>query len=411
MNAELSGQGATSHLDMPFLTTFFRDYSAQAKTSETFTLRSLAPRVKTITAASKDKLPWLKLAAFGEIRTEKNSLRSDDNVLQISGVEADYDGERMQVADAVERLEKAGILAMVYTSPSHTADTPRFRVLCPTSAPQPPERREKLLGRLNGLFGGVFSGESWTLSQAYYFGSVKHNPSHEVHLIDGRPIDDHDELDEIWLGKPATTTRTTASGERIAGPVDETALLDEITSGTGYHASAVRLLGKWARQGVPYMEARKRLLNAFGTVFPPDRDARWAARQADLDRCLDDIYGKEAKKKDQRKPEPLLGKSESPERGTKYGRLSLLGMEDLDTAPPRDYLLKGLLSPAEISIWVGPPKCGKSFLMLYVAYMLSLGRPVFGKRVKLCSILYVAAEGEAGIAKQNPRAERQIRTV
>jgi AAA domain-containing protein len=90
----------------------------------------------------------------------------------------------------------------------------------------------------------------------------------------------------------------------------------------------------------------------------------------------------------------------TPKRGTAYGRLLVLGTNDLDTATARGYLLKGLISPAEISIWVGPPKCGKSFLMLYVAYMLSLGRSVFGRRVKATVVLYVAAEGEGGIANR-----------
>jgi hypothetical protein len=89
-----------------------------------------------------------------------------------------------------------------------------------------------------------------------------------------------------------------------------------------------------------------------------------------------------------------------PKRGTAYGRLLVLGTGDLDTATARGYLLKGLISPAEISIWVGPPKCGKSFLMLHVAYMLSLGRSVFGRRVKATVVLYVAAEGEGGIANR-----------
>jgi len=87
-------------------------------------------------------------------------------------------------------------------------------------------------------------------------------------------------------------------------------------------------------------------------------------------------------------------------RGTFHGKLLVLGTDDVDTAPPRGYLLKGLLSPAEISIWVGAPKCGKSFLLLHVAYLLSLGRSVFGRRVKSTKVLYVAAEGEAGIANR-----------
>jgi hypothetical protein len=89
-----------------------------------------------------------------------------------------------------------------------------------------------------------------------------------------------------------------------------------------------------------------------------------------------------------------------PKRGTPYGRLLVLGTKDLDNSAHRGYLLKGLISPAEISIWVGPPKCGKSFLMLYVAYMLSLGRSVFGRRVTPTRALYVAAEGEGGIANR-----------
>src|SRR6202041_2856933 len=66
----------------------------------------------------------------------------------------------------------------------------------------------------------------------------------------------------------------------------------------------------------------------------------------------------------------------------------------------RGYLLKGLISAAEISLWVGLPKSGKSFLLLYVSYMMSLGRSVFGRRVKPTKVVYVAAEGEGGIAKR-----------
>jgi hypothetical protein len=93
-------------------------------------------------------------------------------------------------------------------------------------------------------------------------------------------------------------------------------------------------------------------------------------------------------------------KARAKARGHTYGSLMVLGTADLDTAEPRGYLLKGLISPAEISLWVGAPKCGKSFLLLFIAYMLSLGRSVFGRRVKQTNVLYVAAEGEGGIANR-----------
>ena len=326
-------------LDLPFALTTFKYFAAATKHEERWTLRTLAPRIHATTAREKKALPRLKLARFGDVRTDKNSLRHDGNVLGITGIEADYDAEKISVAQAVEKLEKAGILAMVYTSPSHTEDTPRWRVICPTSTALPTDRREKLMGRLNGLFSGIFSGESWTLSQAYYYGSVNGNPSHVVELIDGTPIDEHDELDAIWTGKPNTSTATKANGERVAGPVDEAALLAEITSGTSFHAAKVRLLGRWARDGIPLMEARQRLLAAFDAVPTEEQTARWQTRRADVDRCLEDIYVKEAREKDRgkRRQEPPLMAPEDSEPAGNWTD---------DAPPPED---------SEPAIWQGAP--------------------------------------------------------
>ena len=290
---------STDPLDQSFAITMFSSHTASTKREGQLSLRILAERICSTTAESKDQLPWLKLARFGDVRTEKGSLRHDANLLAISGIEADYDGEQMPFDAAVEILAKAGVLAMVYTSPSHAEDAPRWRVLCPTSTELPPGKRDHLVGRLNGLFGGIFSVESWTLSQSYYYGSVKSNPSHRVEILDGAPIDQLDELDEAWRGKPNTTERSSGSGEKSrSGPVDEAALLAEIAQGASYHAASVRLLGKWARDGVPYMDARTRLIAAMEEVSSDDRDARWQARRDDVDRCLEDIYGKDARARD-----------------------------------------------------------------------------------------------------------------
>ena len=82
----------------------------------------------------------------------------------------------------------------------------------------------------------------------------------------------------------------------------------------------------------------------------------------------------------------------------KFGKLHVLTMDDIGDVPQRDYLVKGLISPTEMSVWWGPPKCGKSFLLLRIAYRVAQGQSVFGRRVKACPVLYVAAEGEAGLA-------------
>lgn len=290
----------------PLTVTLFRNFAATEKVEETITLRTLAERIARTSAPTKAALPWLKLASFGDLRTDKRSLRHDANVLSISGIEVDYDGEQVAFDAALEVLTKADLLALVYTSPSHTPAKPRWRVLCPTSTEMPPAARSHLLGRLNGLFGGIFSTESWTLSQAYYFGSVGQNPDHRVEVVDGTAVDLLDDLDETWRGKPNTASGTTVEGKPRHRPLDEAALLEEIRSGASYHAAAVRLLGRWARDGLPYLAARQRLRDAMEGVFPPDRDARWHARFADIDRCLEDIYVKEAGARDrgERPPHP-----------------------------------------------------------------------------------------------------------
>ena len=81
-----------------------------------------------------------------------------------------------------------------------------------------------------------------------------------------------------------------------------------------------------------------------------------------------------------------------------FGKVRVLSMDNIIDAEPRDYLLKGLMSPAEMSVWWGAPKCGKSFFMLHIAYAIAQGRGVFGRRVKARPVLYVAAEGEAGLS-------------
>lgn len=182
--------------------TFFADFAATTKREEQITLAALAELVRTTDATSKETLPWLKFARFGDTRTDHGSLRSNDNVLAITGVEGDYDGERLSFEEARDKLAPTQLLAILYTSPSHTEDAPRWRVMCPTAQDYPPDLRDAFLARLNGLFGGIFSRESWALSQSYYFGSVGRNPSHQVSLLDGTPIDQMDQLDAGAIGRP-----------------------------------------------------------------------------------------------------------------------------------------------------------------------------------------------------------------
>ena len=82
------------------------------------TLPQLAEHIRFQTAASKMALPWLKLAIFGNQRSEKNSLRTNENVLQITGIEVEHDAGEIAFGTALATILKAGIRCILYTSPS-----------------------------------------------------------------------------------------------------------------------------------------------------------------------------------------------------------------------------------------------------------------------------------------------------
>jgi hypothetical protein len=186
---------------LTFTVTFFPDFAAKTKREQLLGLNTLAQLIHDAAAPAKEQLPWLKLARFGDTRTEKGSLRHNTNLVAITGIEADYDRGEMSLADAKDIITGAGIMAIIYPSPSYTPEQPKWRVLCPFSQGYAPEHRDRFTARLNGLFGGIFSRESWTLSQSYYYGRVN-NPDHHATVFNGIPIDLAHQLDVGAIGLP-----------------------------------------------------------------------------------------------------------------------------------------------------------------------------------------------------------------
>ena len=263
----------------PIAVTFFVNYAAAEKRQRVIALDELAALIRDTAAPAKAELPWLKLARFGNARTLHNSLRHDRNVIAITGIEADYDGERIGFDAAIETAEKAGLLAIVYTSPSHTPERPRWRILAPTSREYAPTDRALLLGRLNGLYRDVFAPKSWTLSQAYYFGRIRAAAAHRVELVDGHPIDRLDELDRIWLGPPARTEARSRS--EIGGGADgrdDAELVHRIVTGDGYHPELTALAARYIGRGMDPRAAAQTLRGLMLSHLPEARDDRWRDR-------------------------------------------------------------------------------------------------------------------------------------
>jgi len=140
------------------------------------------------TYPSKQDCPLIKLATFGEQRTERGSLRHSANILTVSGVELDYDAGTVTPSDAAGLLALMGIEALVYTSPSHTSTAPRWRVLAPLSREYAPENRREFVGRINAALGGICAAESYVMVQSFYIGRVD-GVEYECIPIDGQCVD------------------------------------------------------------------------------------------------------------------------------------------------------------------------------------------------------------------------------
>jgi putative DNA primase/helicase len=251
--------------------TFFTNSAATSKHEEQLSLEALAQLIDTTTAPSKEELPWLKLARFGSKRSQGGSLRNNGNVIAISGLEADYDRAEMGLAEAQDIIVRAGITAILYHSPSYTSAQPKWRVLCPFSREYPPEARSRFMARLNGLFGGIFSRESWVLSQSYYYGRVN-NLDHHAIVFHGEPIDLADWLDQGAIGqqkernagrpaRPASAPHITEA--RVRGLVNR--LLDNIRN---------------AEDGEKHFTLRDTCLALGGYLHLTDWSSEEAAEQA-----------------------------------------------------------------------------------------------------------------------------------
>jgi hypothetical protein len=378
------------------------------------TPEELAEFIKATTREARDRLPLVKLALFGEERSDKGCLRHDANVTEVTGLEADYDGGTASIEEAAEIARLAGLHCIIYSSPSYTVEKPRWRVLAPFSKGYPPEDRDRLFARLAGLYAQhdiVFDPASWALSQSYFIGGVNRSAPF-VLIIPGEPIDQLEALDDVAARRPNGLGGNGAAGND-GGPVDEQALIEAIISGANYHRASLSLLGHWASTGIGLIEARERLVTAFECVFPADRDQRWRDRFEEVPKLLGYVYGKEAGKQDERVSFAIGGDDEGApndeiDEAALRARLSLDHWVEREI-PLRDRLLGDLLSTTTRMLLVADTGLGKTNFALAVVFAVAQGAGFLhwlgtGEPHR---VLYV--DGEMSVRLMRDRIEDAIR--
>lgn len=81
-------------------------------------------------------------------------------------------------------------------------------------------------------------------------------------------------------------------------------------------------------------------------------------------------------------------------------RFQVLTQADMAGLPALEWIVKGVLPRADLGVVYGASGSGKSFWVLDLAMHISLGREWRGHRVRKLRVLYVAAEGQAGVRKR-----------
>jgi RecA/RadA recombinase len=82
------------------------------------------------------------------------------------------------------------------------------------------------------------------------------------------------------------------------------------------------------------------------------------------------------------------------------GRPAILHLEDVERLPPPEFLIDGLFPAGGLIVVYGPPKSGKTFLVLSACLHLAANKGWFGHKVRGGCIVYIAGEGVGGLGSR-----------
>lgn len=326
----------------------------------------------------KEAAPWLKLAVFnGEKNPNGSSYRYNAGVVAVTGVECDYDAEDLGVEEAVKRLEEAEICCFIYTSGSHTADKPRFRVLAPFSAAykdteeRMKEYRSVMIRRIESVLGVKFASESHTLSQAYYYGRIVGREFKTFNLA-GEFITERWDLDQI---------DNVDSGESFGEftKVNRSELVSDILTERAYHTSLRSLAAAGASDGYDY-EYIKTYLDAVMDSVPSKGD-KWQSRKESIPALIRSALRK-------------FGAEESTDVAAHRFEGVPVTFENSLEFSPFSFVIDRIMPAAVMGI-AGAGGSAKSTIVLWTMLHIVTGRPVFGCEIlKSGSCVFVSAEDE-----------------
>lgn len=331
---------------------------------------------------NKKDCPLISLCSYGSEKTEKGVLRHASNVRKVYGVEIDYDGEQMTPAEAQKLLRDAGIRAVIYTSPSHRPEHPRWRALLPLSKPHAPEDRARMVGKVNAALGGVVSRESFTLSQSFYIGHVR-NAEYLVYETHGKPVD----RVKIEPQMPGGTETDEEYNPQFDATPDEV-FIESYEKGEGRYDATLALTSRWVSRGINPEKVRARLKKF---VYHAERDgvAPKTAQGEDLYKTIDRLVDSAVKKYGVKKE----AEDQEPQEDEFWLDVSSFS----EPAEPPKFVINGWLSYPNVSLYSAHGGSGKSSIALEICVRVALGMSVFGEECRQGPVFYISAEDDRDV--------------
>ena len=333
---------------------------------------------KAPTYINKAACPLISLAEYGDIRSDRDCLRHAGNVQRVFGIELDYDGEQMPIEEAAAILQGSQICSVLYTSPSHTTEKPRWRALLPLSEPALPEKRREYVGRANRVLGGIASRESFTLSQSFYLGRVR---GAEYTVIDtqGRFIDLAADLEALYH------VSSTNDGESARDVTTDAQLRECFDRAAGRYEAMLKLSARWAARGMAADDIESNLLALLGAGYLNQDGIDLRTRARPMAQSAVRKFGDsriqpampspiaEPQREQQPQPAECTPKEERP-------RIEARVFEWIDpkTIPPRPWLFGRHYMRGMVSATAGVGGAGKSTLLNVELVSMAIGKDLLG---------------------------------
>lgn len=270
-----------------FLFTVFADVKGNKLQTITGTWESFVKKFEELKPVkNKIDCALIKLAKFGSKPTAKGSLRHDNNVEVVTGIEGDYDGGVVSIEKAKQLLESCGVKATFAPTFSSTPEKPMWRVLSPLDKPIKPSERLRYVEILNGMLGGILASESATLSQSYFVGVPDGADYTVISTFDdprqGETLDQLEKIVDLKAYRQKLTKKAENNSLEVDSSFDE--WVEELSIADPLHPALIRIAAHFVAKGFD----DKYIKIAFAGLADRVRAIRGEDRAAVIEKEVDD---------------------------------------------------------------------------------------------------------------------------